>query len=305
MPNDSEISPPQYLLEIVEDLIRKKSTRWTVPDCGLSSALRFSVQFEDNNRVFVKAATDEETEQWLRTEHVVLSSLKKAFMPHIVDWIDKPGSHPILITQDLSHAYWPASHQGVTWRNGDIDLLFSAIKELSLQPVPPGLRSLQNQQGSIWSQIAGNPETFLQLKVCSKEWMEKSMGALIDAEKGTDVTGNCLVHGDVRSDNVCILGSRVIFVDWSHAARGYDRHDLGTALPTVYLEGGPAPYLVMPDGGYEAAIGCAVHVIRLAVDRWMPEWLTRVFKQLIAIELEWAARCLNLDEPDGIRWRDV
>ncbi|MES1249249.1 MAG: hypothetical protein ABUL46_01120, partial [Chitinophaga rupis] len=139
MHNDPEILPPSYLLDIVEDIMGKKATRWTVPDCGLSSALRFSVQLEDNSKVFVKAATDEDTEQWLRTEHLVLSSAQKEFMPSVLDWIDEPGIHPVLISQDLSHAYWPASHSGVVWRDGDIDLLLGGIRELSLQTAPPGL----------------------------------------------------------------------------------------------------------------------------------------------------------------------
>jgi hypothetical protein len=305
MPNDSETSAPPYLLEIVEDVIGKKANRWTVPDCGLSSALRFSVQFEDNSKVFVKAATDEETEQWLRTEQVVLSSMQKEFMPYVIAWIEQPGIHPILITQDLSHAYWSASHNGVTWRDGDIDLLFGAIREISLHTAPQALPGLHNQEVSIWSQIAGDPSAFLRLKLCSKEWFEKSIDALIDAERRGDIRGSCLVHGDVRSDNICILGSRVIFVDWSHAARGYGRHDLATVLPTLHLESGPAPYVVMPDGGHEAAMGCAGHIYRLAVDRRMPQWLKKVFEKLIAIELEWVSKCLNLDEPDGIRWRNI
>jgi hypothetical protein len=59
--------PPQYLL-----VIGKKAKVWTRPDCGLSSALRFSVQFEDDSRLFVKAATDRDTEKWLRREHLAL-----------------------------------------------------------------------------------------------------------------------------------------------------------------------------------------------------------------------------------------
>lgn len=305
MHNDPEILPPSYLLDIVEDIMGKKATRWTVPDCGLSSALRFSVQLEDNSKVFVKAATDEDTEQWLRTEHLVLSSAQKEFMPSVLDWIDEPGIHPVLISQDLSHAYWPASHSGVVWRDGDIDLLLGGIRELSLQTAPPGLPDLQNRHTSIWEQIAGNPKTLLQLKLCSKEWLERSIDTLIEAERDLDITGRCLVHGDIRSDNVCFLGSRVIFVDWSHAAKGYGLHDLAGVLPTLYLEGGAAPYQIMPGGGREAAGICAGHIGRLAKDHEMPQWLKIVFKKLIAIELEWAARCLNLDEPDGVQWKDL
>jgi hypothetical protein len=127
----------------------------------------------------------------------------------------------------------------------------------------------------------------------------------MEAESNADVTGNCLVHGDIRSDNVCISGSQIIFVDWSHAARGNGLHNLANLLPTLYLEGGPAPYLVMPNGGSEAALACAGHVERLLADRSMPQWLKKVFTQIIAIELEWTAQCLGLEKPDGIRWGSI
>ncbi|TDW96372.1 phosphotransferase family enzyme [Dinghuibacter silviterrae] len=286
--------PPQYLLDIVEDMVGKKSTRWTVPDCGLSAALRYSVQFEDNSRVFVKAATDDDTEEWLRTEHFVLSSLRESFIPHVIGWVDTP---PVLISQDLSHAYWPASHGGTTWRAGDMELLLDGLKVLSSVPAPPGLQELQNRKTSIWSRIAGDPEALLRLKICPESWLEQSIDALIKAEVSLDVTGEQLVHGDVRSDNICFLDGQIVFVDWSHASRGYGRHDLATLLPTLHLEGGPAPYLVMPDGGGEAAMGCAGHIYRLSADRQMPDWLKNVFKRLIAIELQWAAQCLELDAP--------
>jgi len=305
MTNDNQISPPQYLLNLLEDTIGKKTVRWTVPDCGLSSALRFSVMLKDNSRVFVKASTDDLTEQWLRTEHLVLSSVRGAFMPYIVDWIDTPGIRPILISQDLSQAYWPASHNGVAWRNDDFDLLFDALQALSSHDVPPELPALQNRKLSIWSEIANNPDAFLTLGVCSAGWFRRSIDALMEAESNADVTGNCLVHGDIRSDNVCISGSQIIFVDWSHAARGNALRDLAKLLPTLYLEGGPAPYLVMPNGGSEAALACAGHVERLLTDRSMPQWLKKVFTQLIAIELEWTAQCQGLEKPDGIRWGSI
>lgn len=295
------ISPPQYLRDLVEDASHKKAVHWAVPDCGLSSAHRFSVTLEDNSKVFVKASTDEWTERWLRTEHLVLSSVRGAFMPSVITWIDDPGTRPVLVSEDLSHAYWPASHNGVAWREGDFDLLFNSIQELSSHTPPPELFALQNRKTSIWSGIADDSAAFLQLGLCSETWFRRSVDALIEAERNVDVTGNYLVHGDVRSDNICILDSKIIFVDWSHASRGHRLHDLATVLPTLYLEGGPAPYQIMPNGGGEAASGCAGLVERLLTDHGMPQWLGKVFRQLIAIQLEWAAQCLHLDEPDGIR----
>jgi len=119
------------------------------------------------------------------------------------------------------------------------------------------------------------------------------------------VAGSRLVHGDIRSDNVCFVDSQVIFVDWSHAARGNRFLDLATVLPTLYLEGGPDPYHVMPDGGSRASLGSAIHIKRTIEDHSMPQWLKIVFKKLIAIELEWAACCLGLDKPDGLQWRTI
>ena len=135
---------PQHIRQIIEDSIGSKIIRLTIPDCGLSAALRASVKLENGDSVFVKAATDEQTENWLRTEHIALSSLKELFAPSIIDWIDEPGLHPILLTQDLSHAYWPASHSGVHWRKKDFDLLLDGIYKLSSLETIAGLPKLLN-----------------------------------------------------------------------------------------------------------------------------------------------------------------
>lgn len=297
--------PPLYLQNLVAKAVGKKCLQWSRPNCGLSSALRFSVQLADHNRVFVKAATDTETAQWLRIEHLVLSTIQKPFMPRVIAWIDEVGTEPVLISQDLSEAYWPASHKGVSWREGDFDLLFNGIKELSAVKVAIELPSLNNQTIAIWSKIANDPSAFLNLKLCSATWLTNAITALVEAESNADVTGPYLVHGDLRSDNVCFLGSQVMFVDWSHTALGNSAQNLAMLLPTLYLEGGPAPYQLIPNGGREAALGCAAHIKRLATDASMPQWLKKVFKKLIAIELEWAAQCLGLGLPDGIKWQEI
>jgi hypothetical protein len=298
-------SLPEYLLRLLRSVTGKEPVHWTIPDCGLSSAHRYSVQFEDHSRVFVKAATDKWTEQWLRNEHFILSSVGAAFMPSVIKWIDIPPAHPVLITQDLSHAYWPASHKGVTWRNEDFDLLFRGIEAISSCEAPAGLPALQNKKRSTWAAIAREPQPFLKLNLCSEKWFLKTVPAMIEAEMSADVSGNALVHGDIRSDNVCIVDSRAIFVDWSHAARGNARQNIALILPSLHLEGGPAPFQIMPDGGGEAALGCAKLVERLSSDATMPDWLKNVFRRLIAIQLQWASQCLGVKEPDGLAWRDI
>jgi thiamine kinase-like enzyme len=293
------MQPPQYLRELVEDLAGKKWIQWIIPDCGLSAAHRFSVTLEDKSKVFVKAATDDDTESWLRNEHLVLTSFKENFVPQLVGWIDTIDIRPVLITQDLSNAYWPATHSGVVWRNGDFDLLLETVQKLSTIRGVPALPNLRNSNARIWTKIASNPTGFLDLKLCSAQWLANSIDLLIDSEKKHNQEGDTLVHEDIRSDNICFDESQVIFVDWSHACNGSSDHDLANLLPTLNLEGGPNPFHIMPNAASHASYLCAKHVQRLSEKKTMPPWLINVFIKLIAIELAWAASCLGLEKPDG------
>ncbi|WP_018628519.1 phosphotransferase [Niabella aurantiaca] len=294
--------PPPYLQELVEAALRKKAIAWTIPDCGLSAAHRFSVTLEDQRKVFVKAATDPLTADWLRRELLVLSAGLEVLMPRLIGWIEVPGIYPVLLTEDLSDAYWPAGHKGVHWRPGDVEQVFAGLRILGGLPAVPGLPPLPHKQPLFWPDIATDPRPLLALGICSERWFLASVDALTAAESLADESGSHFVHGDVRSDNICFVGQKVVFVDWSHAARGSSRTDLARLLPALCLEGGPDPAAVIPDGGSAAAAACAVHLSRMRYEA-MPAWLKTVFAKLVAIELKWAADCLGLEQPDGVSWQ--
>ncbi len=148
-------------------------------------------------------------------------------------------------------------------------------------------------------------DAFLDLGLCTPAWFSRVAPALLDAEAALDDSGDWLVHGDLRSDNICLEDERVVFVDWSHASRGHSEHDLALLLPTLLLEGGPQPYDVMPTGGSWAAAGAALLARRRLHDHGLPQWLADVFVRLIAIQLSWAASCLGLPQPDGTDWREI
>ncbi len=301
----THIDFPPYLKKTIEDRLNQKIIFWTKPDCGLSAAIRYSLQLENNNKVFVKAATDKETEIWLRTEYLVLNSYEEDFIPKIITLIDEPENFPVLLTQDFSDAYWAAGNNGVCWRDGDIDLLLETIKKLSSIKGHHPLPHLKNNNANVWTKIASNPDGFLKLKLCSKKWLLNNIEYLIIAENNVNETGTNLVHGDIRSDNICIKNNKVVFVDWSNAAIGNAEHDLANLLPTLRLEGGPLPFQIMPNAANQAAYICATHIQRLSKNSTMPMWLATVFKKLIAIELQWTTQCLNLDNPDGIDWSQI
>lgn len=290
--------PDAEIRRRVEQALGRPTTTWAVPDTGRSGAIRHSVGLADGTRVFVKAATDDYTERWLRTEHLSLQHVPERFAPTIIAWLDEPG-RPILVTEDLSRAHWPASHQGVNWRPGDIDLLLTAVANLS-HIEAPNVFSPTPRTRARWPGLLCGPDrtAFLELQLCSEKWLDNAAPQLIAAESRCDEDGMSLVHGDIRSDNICIDGDRVVFVDWSHTSRGSADHDLAGLLPTLHLEGGALPYDVMPDGAPWAAAGAATLAYRVHHDS-LPDWLVPVMIRLIAIDLSWAASSLGLPSPDG------
>lgn len=291
--------------EQVERVVGQATREWVTPETGLSAAVRSSVRLADGSRVFVKAATDAATAKWLRTEYLALRRLPARFVPRVVAWLDEPGGHPVLVVEDLSHAHWPASHAGVDWREGDIERVLAAVADLSGVRAPGEF--VPSPRGAVrWPALTGpDRDAFLGLGLCSAAWLSHAAPLLVAAEAGLDDGGDRVVHGDLRSDNICIDGERVIFVDWSDASRGHAEHDLAQLLPTLHLEGGPLPYDVMPTGGGWAAAGCALLVRRAIHEPGIPAWLARVFVRLAAIDLSWAASCLDLPEPDGLDWRRI
>ena len=129
-------------------------------------------------------------------------------------------------------------------------------------------------------------------------WYTLLHSPLRAAEALHDPTGDSWVHGDLRSDNICIRDGRAMFVDWSGARRGHPQTDLAEWLPTLHLEGGPEPMSVLPDAAW-SSVAAARQASHAVSQTNAPAWLQRVFRRLAAINLEWAARSLDLPGPDG------
>ena len=89
--------------------------------------------------------------------------------------------------------------------------------------------------------IATQPEPVYGLDVASAAWFDIAIPSLIEAEEGASVSGEALVHADIRSDNVCI-GGQVKVVDWNWAFVGNPMLDPVAWLPSLFLEGGPPPW---------------------------------------------------------------
>lgn len=90
----------------------------------------------------------------------------------------------------------------------------------------------------------------------------------LEADFGTAVVGTSLLHGDLRTDNMVFAAdeSDDVVVDWPSACLGAPWFDLVTLLPSLHLDGGPAPRDVFATTALgRAADGDAVDVVLTAI----------------------------------------
>jgi hypothetical protein len=288
------------VLERVATALGQPVVRWERPECGLSAAERWITGLADGSSVFVKAATDPETTGWLANERDALLVAGDRFGPAVVGWLDDQPA-PILITEDLCNGYWPAGTGSTHWRAGDIDAVLSDLD--LLRTMPAGDLDQVPEPSRHWENLLADGR-LSRAGLCTSKWIAANGPALVaadDLELPADQM--ILVHGDVRSDNLCVLpNGQVRFVDWSQAGAGHPLSDLVMLLPTLRLEGGPEPATVITEPAELITRAAGSTLARATGELNGPEWLRQVMIQLAAISFRWACDALQLAPPDGSRF---
>ena len=253
---------------------------------------RWSVELADDRRVFVKLAIDELAAGWLRDEHAVYSAVAAPFMPTLVGWTDERST--LLVLEDLSAAHWPPP-----WREGDIDAVLETL-ELVAATRPAGLPPLEERRERLngWEDVAVDPEPFLSTDLASREWLGAALPRLREAAATCDLSGEALLHLDVRSDNLCMRDGRVFLVDWNLARVGNPLLDVVAWLPSLRLEGGPDPWDVLSDSHGLAALIAGFFAGRAGLPPPPTAPHVRPFQLAQAeVALPWAALELDLPPP--------
>ena len=208
---------------------------------GYTPALRRVATLDDGQTVFVKAAASELTATWLAAETRSYAALgPQPFVPRVIGSDDG-----VLVLEDLRHGHWPPP-----WRRGDVDRVLSTLDDVARCTPPTDVPGLEESTGlmlRLWRKVAEEPEPFLGLGLCSRQWFDRSIDALVAAESRGTLDGDALVHFDVRSDNLCLLDDRVVLIDWNNTARGRADFDLVAFAQSVTMEGGPPPHEIAPD----------------------------------------------------------
>jgi len=148
--------------------------------------------------------------------------------------------------------------------------------------------------------VAAEPEAFLRLGLATDRWLSRVLPTLLDAEGRAVLDGDALLHNDVRSDNLCFAGERVVLVDWNWACRGNPKLDIAAWLPSLALEGGPAPEAILPQEGNLACFVAGFYAAHAGLPSLDGRPALRVLQlAMLRQSLSWTTRALDLPAPDG------
>jgi hypothetical protein len=214
-------------------------------------------------------------------------------MPELLGWED--AELPLLVLEDLSAAHWPPP-----WPRGSVEAVLRTLGEIAGTPPPEGLSRLADDPQWSWRDVADDPEPFLGLGLCSDAWLQQALPTLVSASDPSLLEGDALLHGDARSDNLCLREGRPVLVDWNWACVGNAAFDVAFWLPSLTLEGGPEPDEIVH--AYPGAAALAPMVAGffaahagLPPPAGAPEVRSFQLAQL-EVALPWAARVLELPE---------
>src|SRR3954463_4824875 len=211
---------------------------------GAPSHRRWRVLFGDRSPAFAKVAAFDYVADWLRLEHANYRSLAgMPYLPDVVGWHDD-GEAPVLVIEDLSQAVWPPP-----WSSQAVDAVLEALAEIQSTPPPT---AIDEDFGALfdihegWDPMRDDPTGALALGVFHRPWFERHADDLAAAAATAELGGDVLLHGDVRSDNLCLRAGRAVMIDWNWACLGARNLDLASSLPSLYHEGGPEPWTLLP-----------------------------------------------------------
>lgn len=154
------------------------------------------------------------------------------------------GTWIVLVFEDVDGRL-PAT----PWDRDELARVLAATAALArLRPIGD-LPPVGRQFGAMfmgWRILAGEPDAV------EDAWCRAHLDDLValEARWAESASGDCLLHGDLRSDNVLVDATGdVTFVDWTSACVGSSWFDVACMLPSVELEGGGPPESVLALAG--------------------------------------------------------
>ena len=222
---------------------------------GFSPGAAARLRLADGRTMFVKAVSTEQnpdSPDMHRAEARIAAALPAgAPVPELL-FVHDDGEWVALGFADVD-----GREPAVPWVADELTRVLAAVADLhgALTPAPLDAPSVGERLGPLfrnWRDLASGR---FPLAEGTDPWAVRSLEWLAGLESGWEAAaaGATLLHGDLRADNVLLTLDRVVFVDWPHACLGAPWVDLVFLLPSVAMQGGPAPEVLFDD--HPSALG--------------------------------------------------
>ncbi|HWS58120.1 MAG TPA: phosphotransferase [Actinotalea sp.] len=220
---------------------------------GFSPGFAAVLELGDGTEIFVKAVSAEQNPDsplLARAEVQVAHVLPAGLAAPALRWHDDDGTW-VLLGFDAVHGSAPEQ----PWRPEDLARVLGALTELAEigTPAPAELRPLADDMAELslgWQRLVdpvpGSRDLARAVEAVGPHgpWLLEHLEDLVawSAHAAAAGTGDTLVHGDLRADNVILGEERVWLIDWPHATgEGARWWDLLSMLPSVAMQGGGDP----------------------------------------------------------------
>jgi len=243
---------PRHVRARIAELAGAQVTAEISATSGFSPGFAAVLELADGRGVFVKAVSGEQnpgSPDLARAEARVAPFLPKEVPAPRLQWSSDDGDW-VILGFDVVHGRSPE----LPWQPGDLAGVLDAVSSLSQAEPLPG-HQLPRTDDQLAEDFTG------WRKVAAMDGAEQDRGERASGEVGRwaranlellqrceqdalrAVSGDGLVHGDLRADNVIIDPDhqKVWLIDWPHASVGAPWIDLAFMLPSVALQGGGDP----------------------------------------------------------------
>jgi hypothetical protein len=241
---------------------------------GFSPGVAAHLHLADGRALFVKAvssAANPDAPRMHRREARIVGVMPEHLPVPRLRWFydgnNDEDSGWVVLAFDVAHG----RHPDQPWRLHQLQLVLDGLAELAERltpsPLPRGTARLAGQTLARhvcgWQQLtAGDGSDVVELL---DDWSRRNLGALavLESRAPQAVSGNTLLHFDMRADNLLIGDGQVWFFDWPHACEGAAWFDVVGFIPSVVMQGGPPPEEVFAryrlSGAADAdAVNCAL-----------------------------------------------
>ncbi len=232
---------PEHVRSAVEGILGSPIIAAESQPGGFSPGTADRVVLDDGRRAFVKAVGPElnpHTPGLHRREIHVMRALPAGLPAASLIGSYDDGEWVALVLTDVS-----GRHPGDPWNPHDLSTVLSALTELAAGLTPSPLDDVDPVWSTLSDDLSAWPRLANDVPHDLDPWAVRNLERLLLAADGVEaaVSGDSLVHLDIRADNLLLTEGGVIFVDWPWASVGAGWLDLPLFLCSVATQDGVDP----------------------------------------------------------------